>query len=80
MRTTITLDDDVVEKLKAETLRSGRSFKETVNRVIRRGLLTGSAPREAPGLHKGRELGLRPGIDLDNIEELLDQVEGPARR
>jgi hypothetical protein len=80
VRTTITLDDDVAERLKAETLRSGQSFKETVNNVIRRGLMARSAPQEAPRLHESRELGLRPGIDLDNIEELLDQVEGPTRR
>lgn len=80
VRTTITLDDDVAEKLKAESLRSGQSFKETVNRVIRRGLLTRSAPRESAGLHEGRELGLRAGLDLDNIEELLEQIEGPTRR
>ncbi len=27
-----------------------------------------------------RELGLRPGIELDNIEGLLDRVEGPDHR
>ena len=80
MRTTITLDDDVAEKLRVETLRSGRSFKETVNAVIRRGLMTRSTQQPAVSLHPGRELGIRPGIGLDNIEELLDQIEGPARR
>jgi hypothetical protein len=80
VRTTITLDDDVAERLKAETLRRGQSFKETVNNVIRRGLMARSASQEVPRLHEARELGLRPGIDLDNIEELLDQMEGPTRR
>jgi hypothetical protein len=80
MRTTITLDDDVVEGLKAETAHSGKSFKETVNRVIRRGLLARSTASAGANLHEGRQLGLRPGLELDNIEELLDQVEGPTRR
>ncbi|HEX3247029.1 MAG TPA: antitoxin [Chloroflexota bacterium] len=79
MRTTITLDDDVAEKLRAETLRSGRSFKETVNSVIRRGLMNRSAQRSTASLHPGRALGTLPGVELDNIEELLDQIEGPAR-
>jgi uncharacterized protein (DUF4415 family) len=43
MRTTLTLDDDVVAKLKEEMRRSGRSFKETVNAVLRNGL---NAPKK----------------------------------
>jgi hypothetical protein len=38
MRTTLTLDDDVEAKLRAEMRRSGSSFRETVNRVLRLGL------------------------------------------
>lgn len=79
MRTTVTLDEDVAESLKAETARSGLSFKETINNVIRLGLLRRSAVAVTPGLHAGRELGLQPGIDFDNVEALLDQIEGPAR-
>ncbi|MFN0071642.1 MAG: hypothetical protein ACKVVP_09180 [Chloroflexota bacterium] len=56
MRTTITLDDDVVEKLRTETLQTGRSFKETVNDVIRLGIVSRSLPRQGEGLHPGREL------------------------
>ena len=38
MRTTLTLDDDVAAKLKAEARRAGRSFREIVNDALRRGL------------------------------------------
>jgi hypothetical protein len=34
MRTTLTLDDDVAAKLRAETRRSGRSFRDTVNETL----------------------------------------------
>ena len=37
MRTTLTLEEDVAAKLKAETRRTGRSFKETVNEILRLG-------------------------------------------
>ena len=42
MRTTLTLDDDVAAKLRAEMRRSGMSFREVLNDAIRRGLITGS--------------------------------------
>ena len=38
MRTTLTLDDDVAAKLKAELRRAGRSFRDVVNETLRRGL------------------------------------------
>ncbi len=40
MRTTLTLDDDVAAKLKAESRRAGRPFKEIVNEALRSGLAT----------------------------------------
>ena len=46
----MTLDDDVAAKLKADARRSGRSFKEVVNDVLRRGLVaydSGDAARIA---------------------------------
>ena len=38
MRTTVTLDPDVDRMLKEEMRRSGTSFRETLNRAVRRGL------------------------------------------
>ena len=81
MRTTLTLDDDVAAKLKAEARKSGEAFKQTVNRILRLGL---NARRESapvpPFTVRARAMGLRPGMSLDNIEELLDQLDGPMRR
>ena len=37
MRTTLTLDDDVAAKLKAESRRARRPFKEIVNETLRSG-------------------------------------------
>jgi hypothetical protein len=39
MRTTLTLDADVSMLLKKDVARDGVSFKEAVNRALRRGLL-----------------------------------------
>ena len=78
MRTTLTLDEDVAAKLKAEVRRSGNSFKQVVNEVLRRGL--NSRPPtipEKPFPILARPLGLRPGYSYDNVWELIEQIEGP---
>jgi plasmid stability protein len=81
MRTTLTLDDDVAAKLKGEARRGGRSFKEIVNETLRRGLASqrAASPRKAFRV-EARDLGLKPGLSLDNVAELLEQVEAPAFR
>ena len=40
MRTTITLDDDVAAAIEAERAATGESFRDAVNRLVRRGLVT----------------------------------------
>jgi hypothetical protein len=81
VRTTLTLDDDVAVKLKAAARRSGRPFKEVVNETLRRGLVTVRPAASQPFRVKARSLGgLRPGLDIDDIGELLERVEGPRHR
>jgi hypothetical protein len=82
MRTTLTLDDDVAAKLKAESRRAGRSFREIVNETLRRGLVQrgASVPRQTFAI-TARDLGdLKPGLSLDNVAELIEQVEGALHR
>ena len=81
MRTTLTIDDDIVAKLNTEMRRSGKSFKATVNEFLRLGLNTRKDLKAAaPFKVQARRLGVKPGLDYDNIVELLDRIEGPARR
>lgn len=81
MRTTLTLDEDVAAKLREEMAKSGTTFKETVNVVLRRGL---EAPTEKelarPFRIEARSMGLRPGLQLDDVAGLLDLLDGAARR
>lgn len=82
MRTTLTLDEDVAAKLKAQVRKTGKPFKEVVNEMLRNGLLT-SAKRNAdarPVKFNNRPLGVRPGLNYDSFSELLEQVEGPLHR
>lgn len=82
MRTTLTLDEDVASKLKAESRRIGRPFRDVVNETLRRGLASrrAASSRRAFAIQT-RDLGnLRPGLSLDNVAELIDQVEGALHR
>lgn len=82
VRTTLTLDQDVAAKLKAESRRSGRAFKDIVNETLRQGL----AHRPASASRRtfkvtARDLGdLRPGLSLDSVADVIEQLEGPLHR
>ncbi len=81
MRTTLTLDDDIASKLEAEARRSGRSFRTVVNETLRLGLVRPARQASvAPFNVRAKDLGLRPGLSYDNVQELLDLAEGPLRR
>ena len=79
-RTTLTLEEDVVDRLKNEARRTGRSFKDVVNDAIRAGLERRQASPPNRFAVASRDMGLRPGIELDDIEGFLDRIEGPERR
>ena len=74
MRTTLTLDPDVADRLRALARERGLPFKQVVNAVLRRGLGDGLGTRE-PFRIEARALGLRPGVDLDQALELAARLE-----
>jgi hypothetical protein len=82
MRTTLTLDDDVAAKLKAEQSRAGLPFKEIVNETLRRGLASRRVGSRRQAFRvTARDLGgLKPGLSLDNIAELMEQTESSLHR
>jgi hypothetical protein len=74
MRTTVTLDPDVVEELKALAHQRNLSFKAALNSAVRAGLAAergGSRTYRVPA----RPMGLRPGIDLTHALRLADSLE-----
>jgi hypothetical protein len=74
MRTTITLENDVAERLRDLAHERGLSFKAVVNLVLRRGLAE-PAPVARPFQVKATDMGLLPGIDLDKALSLAAQLE-----
>jgi hypothetical protein len=81
MRTTLTLDPDVVRMIEEETHRQRKTFKEVVNDAIRRGL---SRPARGPAARrfkiKPMRLKLRPGLDRSSLNRLVDELEEEAGR
>lgn len=75
----MTLDDDVADRLAREARDTGRPYRVVVNAALRRGLAA-PASDAAPFRVEPREMGLRTGIDLDDVEGLLDRLDGPTRR
>jgi hypothetical protein len=85
MRTTITLDDDVVTAVKDEMMSGqGKTFKQAVNDLIRFGRLKRRSEKMSqkpkPFKVRAKNMGTYPHLNYDNIGELLDEVEGPFRR
>lgn len=81
MRTTLTLDEDVAARLEAEARRTGHSFKQTVNDLLRFALRARRKEQRRRAFEvTPRDLGLRPGLAYDSVSDLLEQVEGPLAR
>jgi hypothetical protein len=82
MRTTITLDDDVEKKLDAEVRRQkGATFKDIVNETLRIGLLTKRELKLAePFKVRARSMGVMPGLNYDNIGDLVEHLEGASHK
>lgn len=76
MRTTITLADDVaaaVEKLRRER---GVGISEAVNDLVRSGLTANQSAR--PFRQEAHDLG--SGVDITNIAEAIETLDGPSTR
>ena len=75
MRTTVTLEPDLIKKIKDLAHRKGLSFKQVLNGLIRRGLSSSTrqeaATRYAVEPHSG---GFRPGIDPGKLNQLVDEL------
>jgi hypothetical protein len=79
-RTTLTLEDDVAQRLEAEARRTGTSLKHVVNDLLRRALAATRRPESRRFVVKARSLGLRAGLSYDSVGDLLEAVEGPGHR
>ncbi len=77
MRTTLTLDDDIAEKLRNLAHRRQLPFKEVVNAVLRRGLSPGGnrTPPTTPFQLRTFRSGFRAGVDPQRLNQLVDELQ-----
>ena len=76
MRTTLTLDDDVAERLREQARLQDRTFKQVVNDTLRRGMSpdVGDIPTPEYRIVPNHS-ALAPGIDPTKLNQLNDQLE-----
>ena len=78
MRTTITLDKDVAERLKRETASGKITFKQAVNDALRAGFgMTAHEPR-APYRVNPHASAYTSGVDPRRLNQLADELEADA--
>lgn len=77
MRTTLTLDDDLMARLKEEAHRRSLPFRDVVNAALRRGLGSPPAKKKRPVL-RTYPSRLRAGFDPAGFNKLADELEDDA--
>jgi hypothetical protein len=77
MRTTLTLDDDVVRLIEGAVHRERRPMKQVVNDALRRALAPQEL-REEPYRLKPHKSAVRPGFDPAGFNRLADELEDEA--
>lgn len=74
MRTTVDLDDDTTAAIDDLRRNAGLGLSEAVNTLIRRGLV--ARPERIEFRQETHDLALR--LDVSNIADALDTLDGPA--
>ena len=77
MRTTLTLDPDVARLIEDAVHRERRSRKQVVNDALRRALTPARGRRERVRV-VAHTSAVRPGIDLERMNQLADELEDEA--
>jgi hypothetical protein len=81
MRTTVTIDDDLLGRVKQLAARSHRSIRSVLEEALRAHLDQQAARtrfREQWPTFVPSTPGLRPGVDLEDRHAIMDLVDGLA--
>jgi hypothetical protein len=80
MRTTLTIEPAVAQKLRRRMTERNQTMKDAVNELLRAGLES-TRPSAAAAKRfrvEPHACGFKPGIDLDKIGQLADELEAEA--
>lgn len=76
MRTTISIDDELLRAAKEAARRSGLSLGQYIERALRRESASRPGPTEGPPIPVFRDgKGVRPGIDVSSTRALLEALD-----
>jgi len=79
MRTTVTLEAEIVRMVEAAMHRDRKNFKQVINEAIRRGLAPERVRRtRAPFRVVAHHSRLLPGIDRKAFNRMVDDIEEQA--
>ena len=81
MRTTVVIDDDVLDRTRGLALAAERPLRSVLNEALRAGLDALEVPaRSKPYRTRPRKMGLKPGRDINRVQELIALAEGEDAR
>jgi hypothetical protein len=78
VRTTLTIDPDVAERLKQELADGQKTMKQVVNERLRVGFGFERSKTREPYKVKAHNSPYRPGIDRTKLNQIADEVEVEA--
>ena len=80
IRTTITLDEDVLSRVKEVGKATGTSFKDALNNLLRAALIQSNGPPRRDLDLPATDMGHHPNLNYDDIEGLIEYAEGSSHR
>lgn len=81
MRTTVDIDEDVLEKLRRLSRAANQPMKEFLNETLRIGLLKREQQRTStPFAIKPLNIKPHPGINFDSTSKLLEMLDEESGR
>ena len=83
MRTTLTIDDELFDRVREEAARTRRRFRDVLNERLRLGFSAGAqvrkrSPKFTVEPFSGK--GFAPGVDEKKLNQLLDTLETERAR
>ena len=81
IRTTVTLDEDVLARVKAASAQRAAPFRRVLNDLLREALAQAeSAPQKRELKLYVTDMGAFPGVDYSSTKSMLESGEGPRHR
>jgi hypothetical protein len=78
VRTTLTIEPDVAQRLKARMAEQKLSLKRAVNEALRAGLASPRRQRRVKFSVEPHSCQFKAGIDPDKLNQLADELEAEA--